>query len=193
MNNLTNTHKKITEQQIEAERMQDVLLLLQNLTDSQEATLKLIIDCVYDVASINLINQKFRSVPLKRLTKLVARMSKPAFKVFAWYWFKKNCPQLIVNWLRTQIAFTNSGNLPKKVAVEVLENQTYLPAHSPLPLENQSQEIYHLRSQVRLLAGISIIALSTLGFTFTSLYLNSQIKPSLTQRQIQLGNNALPR
>ena len=50
--------ERLAEQQRERERMQDVLLLVQQLVASQETTFKLIIDCLYDVGSINFINQK---------------------------------------------------------------------------------------------------------------------------------------
>ncbi|MBD2509612.1 hypothetical protein H6G91_20340 [Nostoc muscorum FACHB-395] len=156
-----NTPETLAEKVIEAERMHDVLLLLQNLINSEEATVKLIMDCLYDVGSVNLINQKLRMKPLNRLMKLIARMSKPVFRTLAFNWFKKNCPQLITNWLHTQVTFRSTQNIPQQVAVEVAELQPY-----PLPpAENLSQEIKNLRSQVRWLAGISIIAIAVLAMT----------------------------
>ena len=152
----------LTEKVIEAERMHDVLLLLQNLINSEEATVKLILDCLY-VGSVNLINQKLRLKPLNRVMKLIARMSKPIFKTLALSWFKKNCPQLITNWLHTQVTFESTQNKPQQVAVEVAELQPY-----PIPQrENLSQEIKNLRYQVRWLVGISIIAIAALGITAT--------------------------
>ncbi|MBD2242780.1 hypothetical protein [Nostoc sp. FACHB-888] len=155
----------LTEKVIEAERMHDVLLLLQNLINSEEATVKLILDCLYDVGSVNLINQKLRLKPVNRVMKLIARMSKPVFRALALNWFKKNCPQLITNWLHTQVTFESIQNKRQEVAVEVAELQPY-----PIPQrENLSQEVINLRSQVRLLAGISIIAIAILGITATRL------------------------
>ncbi len=153
--------KTLAEQLIEAERMHDVMLLLQNLINSEEATVKLILDCLYDVGSVNLINQKLRSKPLNRLMKLIARMSKPVFRSLALNWFKKNCPQLITNWLHTQVSFGNIPNIPQQVAIEVAQLQPY-PIEQT---ENMSQEIKNLRYQVRWLAGISIIAIAVLGIT----------------------------
>jgi hypothetical protein len=156
-----NPPETLAEKYIEAERMHDVLLLLQNLINSEEATVKLILDCLYDVGSVNIINQKLRLKPLNRVMKLIARMSKPVFRTLALNWFKKNCPQLITNWLHTQVTFESTQNIPQKVAVEVTELQPY-----PIPYtENLSQEIQNLRSQVRWLAGISIIAIAVLGLT----------------------------
>ncbi|MEH2162590.1 MAG: hypothetical protein V7K38_16475 [Nostoc sp.] len=161
VNPSVNTPETLTEKLIEAERMHDVLLLLQNLINSEEATVKLILDCLYDVGSVNLINQKLRLKPLNRVMKLIARMSKPVFKTLALNWFKKNCPQLITNWLHTQVAFERIQNVPQEIAVEVAELQPY-----PIPpTENPYQEIKNLRSQVRLLAWISIIAIAILVVT----------------------------
>ncbi len=93
------------EKQREKERMRDVLLLLESLVEREEATVKIILDCLYDVGSVNLINKKFRSRPLNGLMKSISRTSKPIFKIFALRWFKKNCPQLIANWLHTKVRF----------------------------------------------------------------------------------------
>ncbi|MFN6561319.1 MAG: hypothetical protein RMY28_016205 [Nostoc sp. ChiSLP01] len=153
----------LAEKYIEAERMHDVLLLLQNLINSEEATVKLILDCLYDVGSVNLINQKLPVKPVNRLMKFIARMSKPVFRTLAFNWFKKNCPQLIANWLHSQVTFGTTPAKPREIAIEVAPVQPY----SALQTENLNQEIKNLRHQVRLLAGISIIAIAVLGVTAT--------------------------
>ncbi|MBD2519021.1 hypothetical protein H6G93_29500 [Nostoc sp. FACHB-973] len=155
--------EKLAEKYIEAERMHDVLLLLQNLINSEEATVKLILDCLYDVGSVNLINQKLPVQPVNRLMKLIARMSKPVFRTLAFNWFKKNCPQLIADWLHSQVTFGTIPAKPQEIAIEVAPVQPY----SALQTESLSQEIKNLRQQVRLLAGISIIAIAVLGVTAT--------------------------
>ncbi|MDZ8085283.1 MAG: hypothetical protein RMY16_06760 [Nostoc sp. DedQUE12b] len=150
--------ENLAEKYMEAERMHDVLILLQNLVNSEEATVKLILDCLYDVGSVNLINQKLRLKPLNRVMKLIARMSKPVFKTLALNWFKKNCPQLITNWLHTQVSFENLQKTPEQVAIEVVQLEPYsIPQR-----ESLSQEIKNLRYQVRWLAGISIMAIAVL-------------------------------
>ncbi|MBG1272083.1 hypothetical protein [Nostoc sp. WHI] len=153
----------LAEKYIEAERLHDIQLLLQNLFNSEEATVKLILDCLYDIGSVNLINQKLRSQPFNRVMKLIARMSKPVFRVFALNWFKKNCPQLITNWLHSQVAFRNTQNRPQEVAIEVAQVELYPVTQT----ETLNQEIKNLRYQVRWLAGISIIAIAVLGVTAT--------------------------
>lgn len=69
--------------------MRDVLLLLQQLVEREEITLKLIIDCLYDVGSINLANKKLQNRQLNRIMKAIATMLKPAFRVIALIWVKK--------------------------------------------------------------------------------------------------------
>ncbi|MEO1402148.1 MAG: hypothetical protein AAFV72_13015 [Cyanobacteria bacterium J06635_1] len=95
----------IREKQIEEERIQDVQLLLENLFQREEATLKIIVDCLYDVGSTNLINQRFSCRPLNRLMKWIARFTKPGFHFFALRWSKKNAPKMIADWLHSQVSF----------------------------------------------------------------------------------------
>ncbi|MBD2214907.1 hypothetical protein H6G64_33895 [Calothrix sp. FACHB-156] len=157
--------ESLAQERLAAERMQDVKLLLQNLAHSEEATIKLIIDCLYDIGSVNLINQKLRSRILNRTVKSIARMSKPVFRIFAWHWFQKNCPQLIADWLKIKVAFEDPTNLPQEIAVAASEVKPY----SQLEVNKMSLEIKTLRQQVRWLAGVSVAALSALGVTVTIL------------------------
>ena len=87
------------------ERIRDVLLLLQQLVEREEVTLRLIIDCLYDVGSINLANQKVSNKSLNRIMKAIASMLKPAFRVVALIWVKKNLPTLVTNWLEGKVSF----------------------------------------------------------------------------------------
>ena len=87
------------------ERMRDVTLLLQQLVEREEVTLKLIIDCLYDVGSINLANQKLENKPLNKIMKAIAGMLKPAFRKIALIWLKKNLPILLTDWLEGKVSF----------------------------------------------------------------------------------------
>lgn len=178
LNTSLNTSEQLAHKRLEEQRMHDVLLLLQNLFESEEATIKLILDCLYDVGSVNIINQKFRYRPLNRVIKSIARMSKPVFRIFAWRWFKNNCSQLVTNWLYSQVAFEVS-RLPE-IAVEISEIQQT----QQLPADNLSREVKYLRHQVRLLTGITIVALSALGLTIMTLTRNPQ-EPLQTREQFQ--------
>ena len=104
--------KQPAERQREDERMRDVLVLLQHLAESEETTIKLIMGCLYDVGSVNFINQKFRFKPLNRLMKLIAGLAKPLVKILGLRWFRKKCPPLIVNWLRSKVSFKGLDQKP---------------------------------------------------------------------------------
>ena len=95
----------LEEKRVEEQRMHDVLLLIQHLVEQEETTITMILDCLYDVGAVNLINNKFRFKPLNKVMKYIAKLSKPAFRVVALRWFKKNCPELITNWLKTKVTF----------------------------------------------------------------------------------------
>lgn len=91
--------------QIEIEQSKNVLLLVENLIEREEATFKMIIDCLYDVGSVNLINKKIRFRPLNKMMRLIARVSKPGFRMVAFYWVRKNAPRLITNYLIGKVKF----------------------------------------------------------------------------------------
>ncbi len=100
--NLSTTPNK---SRIETERIQDVLTLLNSLTAREEATIKLIIDCLYDIGNVNLIDRKVRIRSLNSIAKVIAKLSKPVVRAIAWRWFKKKCPQLIAQWLYRKVKF----------------------------------------------------------------------------------------
>ncbi len=87
------------------ERMRDVLVLLESLFEREETTVKLILDCLYDVGSVNLINKKFPNQPLNGILKSIAKMSKPAFKIYSLWRFKREVPLLLTNWLGGKVKF----------------------------------------------------------------------------------------
>ncbi|MBD1869745.1 hypothetical protein H6F88_28470 [Oculatella sp. FACHB-28] len=147
------------EERLQAERMRDVLLLLDNLIRREDVTIKAILSCLYDVGSANLINQKFRSRSLNGLMRRISTMSKPAFRFFAMRWIKKNCPELITKWLYSKASFRRSPtNAVKKLEAEVVDVKAVL-----LDAETRRQEVKLLRSQVKLLTGLLIGAITILG------------------------------
>ena len=86
------------------ELMHDVFILLENLINREENTVKLIVDSLYDVGTVNIINQKFKSRTFNKILKRISLVSKPAFKVIIWRWAKKNLPQLIANWCEKKVS-----------------------------------------------------------------------------------------
>ncbi|HAC64371.1 MAG TPA: hypothetical protein DCF68_12730 [Cyanothece sp. UBA12306] len=97
--------KRSQAKQLEAEKRKKILLLVENLMLREEATFKMIIDCLYDVGSVNLINKNFTIRPLNQVMKLIAKLPKPAFRFLAFYWVRNNTPKLITNWLLNKVKF----------------------------------------------------------------------------------------
>ncbi|MBE9169514.1 hypothetical protein IQ238_18960 [Pleurocapsales cyanobacterium LEGE 06147] len=165
------TQKSSKEEQMALERENDILLLLRHLAVREEVTIKIVLDCLYDIGAVNLINHKFPFRPLNRFMKAIARMSKPAFRIIAYYWFKQNCPQLITNWLMGKVAF-EKVEIPVPQTVEV-------EADSILDPQQSNLQIQQLRSQVRFLTGILIAVVTIFGSSFIWLFYNFQSEPSL--------------
>lgn len=93
------------EKRFQQERMRDILLLVENLAMQEEATIKLIIDGLYDIGIINIINKKVPNPTINKLAKFVAGTPKPILRIIAWRWVKKNAPQKIANWLYRKVSF----------------------------------------------------------------------------------------
>lgn len=155
------------EQQQEAEQMQNVLLLLNHLVENEQTTIKLIIDCLYEVGSVNLINQKVEGEQANRLARMMAKLSKPVAKVVALRWFKQNCPALITKWLRSKVAF-KAPKAAKQVSTtkaNVPAAPNLLPSSTAIVPGAQLQELQQLRGQVKILSGLLLCTLAALGGT----------------------------
>lgn len=164
--------KSAQHQQLEQSRMTDVLLILENLFIREESTVKQVLDCLYDIGSVNLIDQRVQSRWLNRLAKWIAHFSKPVFQVIALRWIKRNCPRLVTHWLYTQVKFE-----PHQIArvVEAAEEAGDQPIPSPKPippaptasvwseLDLYRQEVRQLHSRVKLLTSLLIGVTVTLG------------------------------
>ena len=87
------------------ERMRDINLLLAQLVEREEVTLNLIIDCLYDVGSVNFTNKKFRLRPLNFLIKSIVKFPKPILRRIALRWVKRNLPDLLTEWLAKKVSF----------------------------------------------------------------------------------------
>jgi len=146
---------RLAEKRLEAERMQDVLLLLTHLVEREEATVKVILDCLYDVGSVNLIRNKLRPRILQRFVKPVARVSKPPLRSLGIYWFKQNCPKLIADWLHSQITFEEEPAAPEPIPVVKVQA---LPV-----VDDYQRQIQRLRSRVRWLTGILVGMVTVFG------------------------------
>ena len=87
------------------ERMRDVTLLLQQMVEREEVTLKLIIDCLIDVGSINYANHKLHNPPLNKIMKMLVGYVKPVARIAALFWLKRNLPNLLTAWLEGKVSF----------------------------------------------------------------------------------------
>lgn len=157
------------ESHVELERMQNVLLLLDNLAQREEATVKSILDCLYDVGSARLINQKVNVKVLRGPLKGIARFSKPVFRIFALRWFKRNFPRLTTHWLYKQVRFGgrppiengNSTLLDEQDDSDLID---VVPVRDALPplVEKQAAEINALRDRVGWLTA-AVVLMGVLG------------------------------
>jgi hypothetical protein len=96
----------VHDQRREEARIRDVEMLLESLFLREEVTIRLIADCLYDVGSVNLVNQRFQHKFINRCMKAIARHSKPIFRFMMVRWSKKNCPHMIAQWLHSQVSFS---------------------------------------------------------------------------------------
>lgn len=173
-----------TEAEQEEQLMQDVLLLLEHMIYREEITVKLILNCLYDAGATNLINQKFRSPTFNKTLKSMAKMSKPVFRMIAWQWFRKNCPQLIADWLREKIEFKNL----QKPQVEIVVEHEDANLNPLSQNQNQIYEVKQLRSQVKLLTGIfvGVITVLTGSFLWTGYLLDRSHSQVVKELQTQV-------
>jgi hypothetical protein len=180
-NHLTqNSQEKENEEQV----INQVRLLLKTLISQEEITIKEIIDCLYDVGSVNLVNQRFKFGTLNKTLKFITKMSKPAFKMLAWDWFKKNCPDLITKWLQGKVTFMRVEET--QIAVMIENEDLSLVSVPQLPEENQIDQIKRLHLQVKMLTGILIITVTL--FSGTLIWLSNSLDQSHLQPVKKLQN-----
>ena len=87
------------------ERMRDVTLLLQQIVEREEVALRLIVDSLIDVGSINFANKKLHNPRLNKITKVLVGYVKPVARVVALFWLKRNLANLVAAWLESQVSF----------------------------------------------------------------------------------------
>lgn len=168
----------LLDQQIKQERIQDVRLLLEQMILREEATAKLILDCLYDVGVINLLNQKVRSRTLKWLLRAIARTSKPAFRTYALRRLKRNTPQLITDWLFNQVTFkSDKPVLPTRPVPQTVDT-TSIELKQSSQIQHLNQQVVQLRRQVRLWTGVSLGAIAALSGTLLWLLQNPTVRPT---------------
>lgn len=103
------------------ERMRDVTLLLQQIVEREEVALKLIIDSLIDVGSINYANNKVHKPTLNKLMKILVGYVKPVARMAALFWLKRNLPNLLTAWLEAKVSFASTTASASGTSAEELE------------------------------------------------------------------------
>ncbi|MGL5836638.1 MAG: hypothetical protein ACRC1Z_25925 [Waterburya sp.] len=103
------------------ERMRDVTLLLQQIVEREEVALKLIIDSLIDVGSINYANNKVHKPTLNKIMKILVGYVKPIARMAALFWLKRNLPNLLTAWLEAKVSFPSNTHSASATSAEELE------------------------------------------------------------------------
>ncbi len=88
---------------------------------------------------------------------------KASLSLFFLRWFRRNCPQLIADWLYNQVKFEPQQITKAIEAVEVAEAAQIQPTPAVTELDLYRQEVRLLHSRVRLLTTLLIGVTVTLG------------------------------
>lgn len=119
--------KRISEEELKKEelkkqeRMRDVTLLLQQIVEREEVALKLIIDSLIDVGSINYANHKLHNPPLNKMMKVLVGYIKPVARKAAMFWLKRNLPELLTGWLEGKVSFEPAAVNKEEEVTEDIE------------------------------------------------------------------------
>ncbi len=133
------------EEELEEQKLREISILLFQLFQREEATAKAIVGCLYDIATVNLINKYIRLWGINNTFKYIARFPRPIAKSLAVKLFvQPKCPPLITDWFYTLVEFSE-----QKVTIEpeILEKEL-LPA-----LQQNKVQIKSLQGRVKLLTG----------------------------------------
>jgi hypothetical protein len=149
------------EEKLKKEKIHDVLILLETLSEQEEVLIKMIIARLYEIGVVNIINKKVNYRLLNRGLKSIAKMSKPVAIMVGFYWFKRNCPLLITNWLADQVSFGKIDKQPEKAVASAVDMEnpqpitvkSLKPASPSMIASGQTAEIRRLKSQVKVLTG----------------------------------------
>jgi hypothetical protein len=113
------------------ERMRDVTLLLQQIVEREEVALKLIIDSLIDVGSINYANKKLHNPPLNKIMKVLVGYIKPVARLAVLFWLKRNLPNLLTAWLEAKVSFESIPINDKEALTGDLETVPSTEAQAP--------------------------------------------------------------
>ncbi|HIK36404.1 MAG: hypothetical protein NZ901_07405 [Geminocystis sp.] len=164
--------RKKTNQEIaiEEERLKQIHLLLEQLFKREEVTAKAIVGCLYDIATINLINKYIPFWGINPTVKYLTRFPRP---VAQWLgvklYLQPKCPKLITDWLYSLVEFPPQ---PPQHA-----NSQVLATDSSVILEKNLQEIKSLRQKVQFLTGTLITTVVVFTGSFFWIAHNLHLNP----------------
>lgn len=178
------TSPSLTPHPVEEQAVHDIQLLLEQLVQQESPTVKLILDRLYDIGAINLINRKVKPRSVNRISKAIASQTKPIFRFFGIRWFRRNCPQLITDWLYEQVKFQ-----PVTAVQEVIETNS-LP-NSPSDPDLYALELRKMRTQLKWRTGLlggslgvlsAVLVLNTTGLVSNPNLASPQASPPTAQQ-----------
>ncbi|NJN61485.1 MAG: hypothetical protein HC795_08130 [Coleofasciculaceae cyanobacterium RL_1_1] len=144
----------------EDERVRDILLAVEQLFQREEKAVDFVLSCLYDIGSVNLINNKVPITLLKPALRSIARFSRPAFRLIAVRWFHQNCPQLITDWLHSLVVFkTSDSETSSAIDIKVLENDTDLA----FAVQQKQNEVTQLQQQLRQTIVLAVMIVAMFG------------------------------
>ena len=163
--------KTLQEEQIEQERLREMLILLEQLFQREEATAKGIVGCLYDIGTVNWINRNVPFGLLNSTLKYVIRFPRPVAKILALkLYLQPKCPKLIVDWLYSLVEFKEQ----EPIAIEAQEVEPEL-----LPeIRKSRQQLKLLRQRVRFLTGTLVVTITLFGGSFIWIAHSLKLTPS---------------
>ncbi|NEO85364.1 MAG: urate hydroxylase PuuD [Spirulina sp. SIO3F2] len=166
----------------EQRKVQEILLILEQLVQREDATVRFIMERLYDIGLINVMNKKVKTHPLGHIVKPLGRASRGSFRSIGTWWFQAHGPKLITDWLYTLVNLEPK----KKKPAPTLELDDYPTLLPPAELE---QETAHLRSQMRWLQVTLVGAIALFGSSF--FWLDYNLKPAATEFLEQAASGEL--
>ncbi len=153
--------KTKAEYQLEEQRLEEILLLLDQLFRREEVAAKSIVGCLYDIAMINIINKFCPIWGINNTLKFISRFPRPLAKSLGVkLYLQPKCPKLITDWLYTLVEFPNTK--PVEAEVEVIKT---------------NQEVKALQGRVKLLTGALVTSIVMFGSGFFWIAHNLQMNP----------------
>ncbi|MGI0481200.1 hypothetical protein ACN4EE_10445 [Geminocystis sp. CENA526] len=162
--------KNQQEKELEQIKLREILLLLDQLFRREEATAKGIVGCLYDIATINIINKYCPLWGINATLKYLTRFPRPmAQSLGVKLYLQPQCPKLITDWLYTLVEFSQE-KIPV-IEAEIMEKEL-LPT-----LQKNKLEIKSLEQKVTFLTGSLVATFAIFIGSFAWITYNLEMSP----------------